>query len=283
MNDEIIAMIKRDIERCENHTDRNGSEKLFQALAGKYNSLFPGFMQDIPLNGKVASGIGEYDFRNELNAIKEKLKMKLLIAEGSDPLHSFKSMFKEDLERLKKFAEDKDGRFPESEKQLLYKEVTAKYYPYVPKLGDGLYEFTADLGFFDEVSGSSLDHNIAQLYFKMITYQSLGFPGLIEKAKADSGPIINLTTKNENHNRNEIQSNIEFSFDAVREQVEGMTSLPYEDMEDILTKINELEEIIKSQDSKGKKWSRAKGIIKWIADKGVDVGIAMLPLLLNIR
>lgn len=28
---------------------------------------------------------------------------------------------------------------------------------------------------------------------------------------------------------------------------------------------------------------RAKGIIKWIADKGVDVGIAMLPLLLNIR
>ena len=78
MNDEIIAMIKRDIERCENHTDRNGSEKLFQALAGKYNSLFPGFMQDIPLNGKVASGIGEYDFRNELNAIKEKLKMKLL-------------------------------------------------------------------------------------------------------------------------------------------------------------------------------------------------------------
>lgn len=117
----------------------------------------------------------------------------------------------------------------------------------------------------------------------MITYQSLGFPSLIEKAKADSGPIINLTTKNENHNRNEIQSNIEFSFDAVREQVEGMTSLPYEDMEDILTKINELEEIIKSQDSKGKKWSRAKGIIKWIADKGVDVGIAMLPLLLNIR
>ncbi len=33
--------------------------------------------------------------------------------------------------------------------------------------------------------------------------------------------------------------------------------------------------IIKSSDCKMKKWKNAKGIIKWIADKGVDVGIAV--------
>ena len=47
--------------------------------------------------------------------------------------------------------------------------------------------------------------------------------------------------------------------------------------------INELEKIVKSSDRKSKKWENAKGIVKWIADKGVDVGIALLPLLLQIK
>jgi len=50
-----------------------------------------------------------------------------------------------------------------------------------------------------------------------------------------------------------------------------------------LIKINELEKIVKSPDRKSKKWENAKGIVKWIADKGVDVGIALLPLLLQIK
>ena len=62
-----------------------------------------------------------------------------------------------------------------------------------------------------------------------------------------------------------------------------MTSLPEEDIEEIQNKIDEIEEIVKSKDSKSKKWSKAKGIIKWIADKGVDVGIALLPLFLKIN
>lgn len=37
-----------------------------------------------------------------------------------------------------------------------------------------------------------------------------------------------------------------------------------------------------SKESKSKKWSNAKDIIKWVADKGVDVGIALLPLVLKI-
>ena len=50
-----------------------------------------------------------------------------------------------------------------------------------------------------------------------------------------------------------------------------------------MTKISELERIINSSDRKTKKWENAKGIIKWIADKGVDVGIALLPLLLQLK
>ena len=61
-----------------------------------------------------------------------------------------------------------------------------------------------------------------------------------------------------------------------------MTSLPDEEIEEILSKINELENIVNSTDRKTKKWENAKDIIKWVADKGVDVGTALLPIVLQI-
>ena len=61
-----------------------------------------------------------------------------------------------------------------------------------------------------------------------------------------------------------------------------MTSLKDSDIDEILEKINELERIVKSTDRKSKKWANAGEIIKWIADKGIDVGLTLLPLLMQI-
>ena len=74
----------------------------------------------------------------------------------------------------------------------------------------------------------------------------------------------------------------EGTLEKARETVNLMTSLPDEDIEEIQKRINELEKIVNSKESKSKKWSKAKDIIKWVADKGVDVGIALLPLVLKI-
>lgn len=87
---------------------------------------------------------------------------------------------------------------------------------------------------------------------------------------------INNTNTNENHN------SIDMSFNMARETINSMTALPNEEIEEIQKQINELEEIVSSKDSKSKKWSKAKEVIKWVADKGVDVGIALLPLVLKI-
>lgn len=87
---------------------------------------------------------------------------------------------------------------------------------------------------------------------------------------------INNTNTNENHN------SFDMSFNMARETINSMTALTNEEIEEIQKRINELEEIVSSKDSKSKKWSKAKEIIKWIADKGVDVGIALLPLVLKI-
>ena len=273
MNEQLITLIKRDIGRCENHTEKEGSYELFQALVGKYNGYFPRFSDDIPVMGKACAVGSQMNYLSELIAVKEKLELLLITEQNKDPLFAFKDMCANDLVLLKEATQGTS--LSEEQKQQLYLAVTAKYHPYVPQLGEGLYQYYK--GFYEEVTGSSLKFNLAQIYNKLLTFQSLNYPGLTAKVKQAPSTVVNINNKNENHNTMTV------SFDTARETVNNMTSLPDEDIQEVLKKIDELESIVKSPDGKSKKWSKAKSIIKWIADKGVDVGIAILPLLLQIK
>ena len=110
----------------------------------------------------------------------------------------------------------------------------------------------------------------------MLSFKALGYPSL-QEVIPQSVPMVQITNTNEN------KVDINISFNDVRREIENMSALPDTEIEDILNKIDELEKIVKSSERKSKKWENAKGIIKWIADKGVDVGIALLPLLLQIK
>lgn len=194
-----------------------------------------------------------------------------------DPLFNFKSMYEEDLDSLKNAISDPENReTPELAKLQLYKAVTAKYHAYVPKLSDGLYEYMQAYGLYEDVTGETLFHNLEQIYNKMIAFKSLNYPSL-KNSIPQSAPMVQITNTNEN------KVDISVSFSDVRREIENMSALPDTEIEEILNKISELEKIVKSMDRKSKKWENAKGIIKWIADKGVDVGIALLPLLLQIK
>lgn len=92
---------------------------------------------------------------------------------------------------------------------------------------------------------------------------------------------ISINNSNTNTNSNSISINI--SFDETRKEIENMTSLTDAEIDEALTKVDELEQIVNSEERKSRKWEKAKDIIKWIADKGVDVGISLLPLLLKIQ
>lgn len=273
MDDKVIEIIKKDIERCEKQTTNEGSYELYQALIGKYNGLFDRFSDDIPKSGKASAG-GAFNYRPELNAIKEKLELILVTEQTKDPLFKFKEMLSDDIEQIKSALENQSMN--EDEKQQLYLSITAKYHPYVPQLGTGLYQYFAEQGFYDEVTGDSLEFNLRQIYNKLITFRSLNYPGLGAAITNAPNTVVTITNTNQN------QNTMTVSFDAVREKVNNMTSLPDEDIEEIQNRIDEIEEIVNSKESKSKKWSKAKEIIKWIADKGVDVGIALLPLLLKI-
>lgn len=102
----------------------------------------------------------------------------------------------------------------------------------------------------------------------------------VELAK-ESSQIHNHNINNV-ENKNIINNTMNISFEDARKTINDMSSLPENEIEEIQNKINAIEEIVNSKDSKSKKWSKAKEIVKWIADKGVDVGITLLPLLLKM-
>ena len=278
MTEELKSIIRADIERCEKHTSREGSSALFQALVSKYNGIFPDFEQEIPQSGKCGTPGIEFDYRPELNAIKEKLQVILSTEKNNDPLYDFKAMVDEDLNSLQFALSDfRNSQTPECAKQQLYQEITAKYHTCIPKLGYGLYNYNITTEIYDEVSGESLFHNLRQIYNKILTYKKLGYPGFQEKVNSAPSTVVQVTNNNEN------RIDVDISFNSVREKVKGMSALPEAEIDEILHKIDEIEDIVHSSDCKAKKWENAKNIIKWIADKGVDVGITLLPLLLQIK
>ena len=139
-----------------------------------------------------------------------------------------------------------------------------------------MYGYAENCKFYDELSGAELFHDLNQIYNKMLSFKALGYSSLKEWIPQNV-PMIQIT------NTNQHKVDINISFDTVRREIENMSAQPDAEIREILSRIDELEAIVKSSERRSKKWENAKEIIKWIADKGVDVGIALLPLLLQIK
>lgn len=67
-------------------------------------------------------------------------------------------------------------------------------------------------------------------------------------------------------------------FENARQRVEdeGLSDIQ---AKEILEKIAELEEIAKSKESKGKRWSKAKEIMKWLIEQGIAAASILIPIL----
>ena len=77
--------------------------------------------------------------------------------------------------------------------------------------------------------------------------------------------------------------NVSITFEEVRSKIEDMTALSREQTDEILEKINELEEISKEKSSCKTKWEKVKPIIAFALDKGADVAIAILSLVMQMK
>ena len=108
---------------------------------------------------------------------------------------------------------------------------------------------------------------------KLILFKAMGYKNQFAEGATDAGITI--------HNENHIDVRFDITFSEARAKVENMTSLNEDEIQEILGKIDALEKIANSGDRKTKKWDNAKEIIKWVAEKGIDVAKIVIPLLLK--
>ena len=108
---------------------------------------------------------------------------------------------------------------------------------------------------------------------KLILFKAMGYKNQFAESATDAGITI--------HNENHIDVRFDITFSEARAKVENMTSLNEDEIQEILGKIDALEKIASSGDRKTKKWDNAKEIIKWVAEKGIDVAKIVIPLLLK--
>ena len=157
-----------------------------------------------------------------------------------------------------------------------HRYIDGKYSAYVPEWSKGMYGYILEFGFnYELLDETSLIHNLELMKAKLEGY-AIGFERPSSRSYAPSNNI-NVSVNNTN------DVNVTISFEHVRRQIEDMSSLTNQETEEILAKIDELEEIINSNDKKKSKWEKTKPVLVWLANKSFDVGIALLPLLLKIQ
>lgn len=162
-----------------------------------------------------------------------------------------------------------------AEMESLHRYLDGKYQYGIADWGKSMYGYIDNLGFEYECLGAdSIKDNLSTMKPKLEAFMH----GWNAKSSF-SGPVrnsdVNVTVNN--------TVNISISFEETRRKIEDMTALSREQTDEILEKIDELEKISKENTSRKTKWEKVKHIIAFALDKGADVAIAILSLVMQMK
>lgn len=187
---------------------------------------------------------------------------------------AFTRMVDEDIQKCTDFF---NGDRDEATGKELHLELITKYPCYISHFGDSLYNYNADFGFTDEYFGNdAMIHNLTVIKNRLIAFKNFGYKNSKSTVNGNGINIENNLTATQTQS-------VTISFETVKKQIEDMTGLSESETNEALKKIDEIKAIVELQEPKKTKWQKIKPILVWLADKSVDVGLALLPLLLKIN
>lgn len=93
------------------------------------------------------------------------------------------------------------------------------------------------------------------------------------------GSKFEINNNNDNNNINTNNINIQLEFKEIREMIQNNGSLSEEEINEVLLKIDEIEEVNKSEEPINKKWFKLKSIMVWTATKGIVIAAPILNLI----
>ncbi len=185
----------------------------------------------------------------------------------------FSKMVDNDITRCEQFL---SGERDEDQGMDLHLEMITKYPAYISGFGTSLYNYNDEVGFNAEhFSLEAMIFNLKVIKNKLIAFKSHGY--------RNSKSVFNDSRINIENKLNATQSQtINITFEDVKRNIENMTALSDKETEETLKKIDEIKDIVENDQNKKTKWQKIKPILMWLADKSVDVGMTLLPLLLKI-
>ena len=190
---------------------------------------------------------------------------------------TFLRMVHDDILRCETYL---SGEHDEKEGSKLHNELVSKYHAYISDFDSTLngYNYVAHVVDMSYLGIDSIDENIESMKNKLIAFEANGCRNAMRERKISSESI------NIENNLSAVQTqSFIMDFDAARNQIESMTGLSEKETQETLDKVNEIKEIVQLKDSPKTKWQKLKPILAWIADKSVDVGVTLLPLILKLE
>lgn len=191
--------------------------------------------------------------------------------EDIDMSTDFTRMVDEDIEKCNLFEQ---GNHNYQEKRKFFIELVGKYSAHITGFGDGLYGYSNSTHSYD-LELSDFDDNIIAIKFKLISYKNNNYRNT-KNIDNDVGlRISNTLTANQTQT-------LTISFEEVKQKIKDMTGLSESETDETLARVNEIQNIVNQNETRKAKWQKVKPILNWLADKSVDVGCALLPLILKI-
>jgi len=159
----------------------------------------------------------------------------------------------------------------------LHRHLDGKYQSCIVGWGQSMWCYNAGIGFAYRLLGNdAIKENLSMMKAKLEAFKH-GWNSTSQHDMPTSPPAPGVNVSIENN----VLVNI--TFEQVREKIEDMTALSREQTDEILERINELEEIAKENSSRKTKWEKVKPIIAFALDKGADVAVSILSLVVQMK
>lgn len=109
---------------------------------------------------------------------------------------------------------------------------------------------------------------------------------LVNNNNSNSNSDNHSTNSSDNNNTlsntNNNTVDVKLLFEDAKNKIEDDTSLGEEELQEILAKINELEELHDSDERPRNKWNKSKEVMTWVLTKGAKVASIVLPLITEV-
>ena len=155
-----------------------------------------------------------------------------------------------------------------------FSDLVGKYLTKYPDFSNGLKNYAMSIG----GKNPNQIENVRIIKSKLELLEvEIENPTLYQNNGRISNNTFNLNNSNTNINENYFNLSVQ----DVRKNIDENTYLGDNEKKELIQKLEEIEELQKSRESKNKKWEIAKGIFKFIIDKGADIAIMFIPQILK--